>query len=106
MISSAKDLQSHSITVPNIRLTVNGCLAGDEVLVTGAYGGVRSAMLQLAKRRDAGVTALTSAAKADAVSDLGADRFVTRGEDLAGVLGTESVDLVVDNVAGDCFRPV
>ena len=43
--------------------------------------------------------AQTSAAKADALSDLGTDRVVTCGEDLAGVLGTESVDLVVDNVA-------
>ena len=80
-----------------------GCSAGDEVLVTGASGGVGSAALQLAKRRGARVTALTSAAKADAVSDLGADRVVTRGEDLAGVLGAESIDLVVDNVAGDGF---
>ena len=80
-----------------------GCAAGDEVLVTGASGGVGSAALQLAKRRGARVTALTSAAKGDAISDLGADRVVTRGEDLAGVLGTESIDLVVDNVAGDGF---
>ena len=80
-----------------------GCSAGDEVLVTGASGGVGSAALQLAKRRGARVTALTSAAKADAVNALGADRVVTRGGDLAGVLGTESIDLVVDNVAGDGF---
>ena len=80
-----------------------GCSAGDEVLVTGASGGVGSAALQLAKRRGARVTALTSAAKADAVSALGADRVVTRGGNLAGVLGTESIDLVVDNVAGDGF---
>lgn len=29
--------------------------------------------------------------------------MVTRGEDFAGVLGTESIDFVVDNVAGDGF---
>ena len=80
-----------------------GCKAGEEVLVTGASGGVGSAALQLAKRRDARVTALTSACKADAVKELGANRVVTRDEDLLHVLGTESIDLVVDNVAGEGF---
>ena len=80
-----------------------GCSAGDEVLVTGASGGVGSAALQLAKRRGARVTALTSAGKAAAVGDIGVDRVVTRGEELLDVLGPESIDLVVDNVAGDRF---
>ena len=71
--------------------------------MTGASGGVGSAALQLAKRRDARVTALTSACKADAVRELGANRVVTRDEDLLNVLGTESIDLVVDNVAGANF---
>jgi len=79
------------------------CKAGDEVLVTGASGGVGSAALQLARRRGARVTALTSASKADAVRALGADRVVTRDQDMLAVLGRESIDLVVDNVAGDEF---
>ena len=80
-----------------------GCVEGDDVFVTGASGGVGSAALQLAKRRGARVTALTSARKADAVRGLGADRVVTRDEDLMAVMGAESVDLVVDNVAGGDF---
>ena len=79
------------------------CMASEEVLITGASGGVGSAALQLAKRRGARVTALTSAGKAAAVRDIGVDRVVTRGEELLDVLGPESIDLVVDNVAGDGF---
>ena len=80
-----------------------GCVAGDEVLVAGASGGVGSAALQLAKRRGAVVTALTSASKAKAVKALGADRVVTRDQDLVAILGADSIDLVVDNVAGEGF---
>ena len=50
-----------------------------------------------------GQQALTSAAKADALSDLGPDRVVTHGEDLMTVLGVESIDLFVDNFAGGGF---
>ena len=81
-----------------------GCRAGDEVLVTGASGGVGSAALQLARRRGARVTAVTSPDKAEAVRALGADRVVTRDQDLVGELGADSIDLVVDNVAGEAFR--
>lgn len=68
-----------------------------------AAGGAGSAALQLAKRRGARVTVLTSAGKADAVRGLGANRVVTRDEDLLNVLATESIDLVVDIVAGADF---
>ena len=80
-----------------------GCAAGDEVFVTGASGGVGSATLQLARRRGALVTALTSPSKADRVKNLGADRVVTRDENLLETLGPECVDLIVDNVAGGDF---
>lgn len=80
-----------------------GCVAGDEVLVTGASGGVGSAALQLAKRRGAVVTVLTSASKVEAVKALGADRVVTRDQDLVAILGANSIDLVFDNVAGEVF---
>ena len=80
-----------------------GCGPADHVLVTGASGGVGSAALQLAKRRGAHVTALTSPAKAETVRELGADEVIPRGEDILSLMGEESVDLVIDNVAGEMF---
>ncbi|MEM8728958.1 MAG: alcohol dehydrogenase family protein [Pseudomonadota bacterium] len=76
---------------------------GDVVLVAGASGGVGSASLQLAKRRGARVIAITSASKMDALRDLGADQVVGREADLEAVLGAQSVDVVIDNVAGAGF---
>ncbi len=77
--------------------------AGEHVLVTGASGGVGSAAVQLAKRRGARVTAIAAASKADAVRALGAERVIDRDDDAVALLGEESVDLVVDNVAGPHF---
>jgi NADPH:quinone reductase-like Zn-dependent oxidoreductase len=77
--------------------------AADHVLVTGASGGVGSAVVQLAKRRGARVTAIVGASKVDALNSLGVDRVVTRGTDLIGELGQSSVDVIIDNVAGDGF---
>ena len=80
-----------------------GVVAGDRVLVTGASGGVGSALVQLVKRRGAEVIAVAGAAKKNLVADLGADRIVPRGEDLVAAVGEASVDVVIDNVAGDDF---
>ena len=77
-----------------------GVAAGQQVLVTGASGGVGSAAVQLAKRRGARVVAVAAAAKAAAVSDLGAASVVPRGADLLQVPGPESCHVVVDLVAG------
>jgi NADPH:quinone reductase-like Zn-dependent oxidoreductase len=77
--------------------------AGEHVLVAGASGGVGSAAVQLAKRRGATVTAIAGADKAEQVLAIGADRVIGRHEDPVVVLGEESVDLVVDNVAGPRF---
>jgi NADPH:quinone reductase-like Zn-dependent oxidoreductase len=74
--------------------------AGEHVLVTGASGGVGSAAVQLAKRRGARVTAITAAAKVEQVRAIGADRVIDRHDDVVAALGEESIDLVVDNVAG------
>ena len=75
-------------------------LGAENVLITGASGGVGSAAVQLAKRRGAKVIALSSASKAEAVRDLGADRVLDRNVDLLSELGEASMDVVVDLVAG------
>jgi NADPH:quinone reductase-like Zn-dependent oxidoreductase len=80
--------------------------AGERVLVPGASGGVGSAVIQLLKRRGAAVFAVTSADKQEAIRQLGADRVLVRGADPLGVLGPDSVDVVIDNVGGDGFGPL
>jgi NADPH:quinone reductase-like Zn-dependent oxidoreductase len=77
--------------------------AGDEVLITGASGGVGSAAVQLAVRRGARVIAVTSPAKEAAIKALGASRVIARGADLVGLLDHESVDVVIDVVGGSQF---
>lgn len=73
---------------------------GDRVLVTGASGGVGSATVQLARARGAEVIAITSASKAAELRDLGAVVTLDRDADLIEILGRNSVDVVVDLVAG------
>lgn len=75
-------------------------VGAERVLVTGASGGVGSAAVQLAKRRGAEVIAVCAAAKAGEVRALGADRTVDRRADLVAELGRNSIDVVVDIVAG------
>ena len=80
-----------------------GVAVGERVWVTGASGGVGSAAVQLAKRRGAHVTALTSRDKRDAVAALGADTVLFR-EDGPEILASQArADVVVDNVAGPGF---
>ncbi|MAL74485.1 MAG: alcohol dehydrogenase [Rhodospirillaceae bacterium] len=85
---------------------------GDTVLVTGASGGVGSAAIQLARARGATVLAVTSPSKAEILQSLGAIRTVDRNHDLIAELGRNSVDVVIDLVAGqkwpsllDLLRP-
>jgi NADPH:quinone reductase-like Zn-dependent oxidoreductase len=81
-------------------LTRAAVKADETVLVTGASGGVGSATVQLARARGARVIAVTSPAKARTVANLGAERTVHRDDDLVTVIGKNSVDVVVDLVAG------
>jgi NADPH:quinone reductase-like Zn-dependent oxidoreductase len=80
-----------------------GISSQDCVLVTGASGGVGSAVVQLARRRGAKVYAIAGQSKIGQVSSLGANRVFERGSDLLEVPGKNSVDVVIDNVAGDAF---
>jgi NADPH:quinone reductase-like Zn-dependent oxidoreductase len=76
---------------------------GETVLVTGASGGVGSATVQLAKRRGAKVIAIAGEDKHEKVSQIGADIVLGRSANLIAELGEQSVDVVVDNVAGSGF---
>jgi NADPH:quinone reductase-like Zn-dependent oxidoreductase len=80
-----------------------GVAKGTRVLVPGASGGVGSAVVQLARRRGAVVIAITGADKGDKLKQIGADRVLTRSDDLVAELGKESVDVVIDNVGGTSF---
>ena len=82
--------------------------AGETVLVTGASGGVGSALIQLAKRRQASVIALTSAAKAEQVLALGADAVIRRDVDAWGPViqaatRAGEIDVAADVVGGPAF---
>ncbi|WP_261840825.1 alcohol dehydrogenase family protein [Aliamphritea ceti] len=74
---------------------------GERLLITGASGGVGSAAVQLAKRRGARVIAVCSPAKSDELLELGAEQVIHRGDNLLKALGKDSLDGVVDLVAGN-----
>ena len=76
---------------------------GQLVLITGASGGVGSAAIQLARMRGARVIAVTSPAKADQLMRLGAERTLSRDEEPVEALSPDSVDVVIDLVAGARF---
>lgn len=93
-------------------LTRTDVRSDETVLITGASGGVGSAAVQLAKARGALVTVVTSASKAQSLLDLGADQIIDRDDIYADVMGKNSVDVVIDLVAGpkwpdllDVLRP-
>ncbi len=81
-------------------LTRTKVTSGDTVLVTGASGGVGSAVIQLAKARGANVLAVTSANKSASLLTLGADRTLLRDSSLEEMPGRDSIDVVIDLVAG------
>jgi NADPH:quinone reductase-like Zn-dependent oxidoreductase len=76
---------------------------GESVLVTGASGGVGSAAVQLAKTRGARVWAITTPAKSATLQELGADETISRDTDLMATPGANSMDVVIDLVAGGNF---
>jgi NADPH:quinone reductase-like Zn-dependent oxidoreductase len=81
-----------------------GLQTGETVLVTGASGGVGLALVQLAAARGAEVVAVTSSAKAGALTDAGATHVVSRDVgDLAGQVTTavpSGLDAVADVAGG------
>lgn len=82
--------------------------AEDTVLVTGASGGVGSALVQLIKRRGAKVIGLTTAAKSEQIKALDADGVIRRGEDawadvISQVAGGDKVTVATDVVGQPVF---
>lgn len=76
-------------------------LAAEEtILITGASGGVGSALIQLAKRRGARVIAVAGARKQEVIQSLGADQVLAREADLLASVGAEQVDVIADVVGG------
>lgn len=88
--------------------------AGEQVLVTGAAGGVGLAAVQLAKARGAGVIAAVSTQeKAALARDNGADHVIFTGADdlkasfreqVLPLTGGRGVDVAIDTVGGDVFQ--
>ena len=82
--------------------------AGENVLVTGASGGVGSGIVQLCRARGAVPYAVVGAGKEEAVRALGAEATITRPQGglfaaVRAVMGTAPVDVVADLVAGEMF---
>ena len=76
---------------------------GEVVLITGASGGVGSAAIMLAKRRGARVVAVASEAKARMVQEIGTDEVIHREDKLIDSIDNESIDVVIDLVAGESW---
>lgn len=79
--------------------------AGDEVFITGASGGVGTGLVQLARRRGAHVSGLTTSEKANWVQEIGADEVIPRDEaDVTTAIerrtGDSLVAVVADVVGG------
>ncbi|WP_459985479.1 zinc-binding dehydrogenase [Nocardioides sp. AN3] len=85
--------------------------AGETILITGAAGGVGTALIQLALVRGATVIAVASQSKQERLEALGAHYFVRRDvADLEAaveaLVGPRAVDVVGDVVGGALFAPV
>ena len=93
-----------SITAANMVDRV-GVAEGEDVLITGASGGVGSALVQLTRGRGARAVAICGREKFDAVRGLGAAAVIARDEDdlqsaLKQSIDRAAVDVVLDVVGG------
>jgi NADPH:quinone reductase-like Zn-dependent oxidoreductase len=84
---------------------------GETILITGAAGGVGTALIQLAHIRGARVVAVASESKRGRLQALGADYFVARDaanlqQSVEALVGEQAVDVVADVVGGELFAPI
>jgi NADPH:quinone reductase-like Zn-dependent oxidoreductase len=82
--------------------------AGETVVVTGAAGGVGTALIQLSLIRGARVIAIAGAAKEERLRALGANDFVARERPdvlaaVEAIAGPQGIDVVADVVGGRIF---
>lgn len=82
---------------------------GENVLISGASGGVGSGLVQLCRARGAIPYAIVGPGKEQALLDIGAEAVVTRGtgelnKQIAEMMGDKPVDVVADVVAGSMFK--
>ena len=80
--------------------------SSDTVLITGASGGVGSALIQLANRRGATTIAMTSSSKYDQVQEIGPNAIISRNpknlqSELQKAIGQDCVSVIADVVGGD-----
>ena len=83
-----------------------GVAANDILLITGASGGVGSALIQLANCRGATTVAMASESKHGQVRNIGPDAIIERSprdlrQALLSAIGRDSVTAVADVVGGD-----
>ena len=95
-------------TFPCAYSTAEGLLqragvTNEDVLITGASGGVGSALVQLAVMRGARVTAVASRGHHETLTRIGAHTLISRGTDVIDALGESSMDVVIDVVGGPAF---
>ena len=94
-------------TAENLLNRVN-CQSGERVLITGASGGVGSALIQLANRRGAKTIAMASPSKHAAVAAVNPAALLPRDPErledaLLQATGEATVDIVADVVGGQNF---
>lgn len=99
---------SCSYTTAENLLNRVGCTEGDTVLITGASGGVGSALIQLANRRGAKTVALASESKHDEVAKFSPTAILPRSPEnltsaLKKAIGQETVSIVADIAGGKYF---
>lgn len=85
-----------------------GLKDGETIVITGASGGVGTALIQLSLIRGARVVAIASASKEQRLRELGVNEFVPRdGDDVLhaveNICGARGVDVVADVVGGPMF---
>ncbi|MEU6229221.1 alcohol dehydrogenase family protein [Streptomyces sp. NPDC047042] len=84
---------------------------GEIILITGAAGGVGTALIQLAHVRGARVVAVAGESKRERLQALGVDYFVARDaadlqQSVEALVGEQAIDVVADVVGGELFGPI